>query len=242
MVTALPDHFEGEDVIITFEQDGVQGVANMEGKILSWEISGGSSPTEDIFAFGNKTFNFGKPREKFQLKFDVMVNNSDFDLIQFGSSATGAVIGDMTGKLVRSTDAVSRWRVIMWFQAASEHIRDLANGIVVPSKKDGLYRMIMTDVKSVTLDKSFSADEYFKGTLTLEFAAADSDGYANFFEEEGTSASTMSSLTTTTGTDALLREAKGYLDWDTSASAPAWDQGPTTAASRKSYRYVGTAW
>lgn len=236
----LPDHFEGEDVIITFEKSGSKSIKNVEGKVLSWSTSGGGQPTEDVFTFGGRTFNFSKPREKFSVEFEVIVNNPDFDFVQFGSDTTGAAFGNMAGKVVKSSEQAGEWRVIFWFQEAQYHISNTTDrSVVVPSKAQSVYRMIFCDCKSVTFDKEFSADEYMKGTLTLEFAATDSDGYANLFLEEGLGVGTatgtvLATLTTTSG-KGLLREAKGYLDWITTAASAAWEAGTTTTK----YRFTG---
>ena len=239
---ALPDHFEGEDVIITLQEEGTKTyVKNFEGKVLSWNVSGGASSTDEVFAFGGKTFNFQKPREKFTLSFDVMINASDFDYVQFGSDTTGAVFGTTTGMVVKSDQTPSRWRIIFFFQSAASHIRNATTpSIIVPSKIVSTYRMIFCDCKAVTFDKEFSSDEYFKGTLSFEFSATDSDGFANYFEEDGlgigtTPGTTLASMTTTAG-KGLLREAKGYLDWSTSATASAW---LTNTTASENYRYTG---
>jgi hypothetical protein len=244
----LPDHFEGEDVIITFEGESTDDIKNVEGKVLSWNVGGGAQNTEDVFAFGNRTFNISKQREKFTLSFEVVINNSDWDLVQFGSAASGALLNAMSGKIVKSTDSTLRWRVIFWFQTASNHkTREIAASagnrsykIIVPDKTVSVYRLIFTDCKSVTFDKEFEADNYFKGTLNMEFSATDSDGNANYFEQEGlflsttaTSSQQLASLTTT-ASSGILREAKGYLDFNT--TTPAWISSTTTA---KNYRYTG---
>lgn len=226
---ALPDHFEGEDVIITFEREDSGLISNAEGKVLSWNVGGGAQPTEDVYAFGGKTFNFQKPREKFTLSFEVMINNSDFDFVQFGSGTSGAAFGSMTGRVVSSADTTSRWRIIFWFQTAASH---LATGtIVVPAKTVSCYRMIFCDCKAVTFEKEFSAEEYLKGTLNLEFSATDSNGYANYFEDEGigvgtAAGTTLASMTLATG-KGLLTKAKGYLDWSVTTTR-SWTAGTTS--------------
>jgi hypothetical protein len=229
-------------VIITFEKERATGettnpILNVEGKVLSWNLSGGTSPTEDVQAFGGKTFNFQKPREKFNVTFDLMINNSDFDFVQFGSGTSGAKIGTMTGRVVSSADTQYRWRVIFWFQSGASHVHKTNDAtIVVPSKTVSCYRMIFCDVKAVSFDKSFSADEYFKGTLTLEFSATDSSGYANFFEDEGTgvgtaAGTTLASMTTSAG-KGLKTKAKGYLGWVATAASAAWTAGTTANCYR----------
>jgi len=247
---ALPDHFEGEDVIITLEKEGSASISNVDGKVLNWNISGGSQPTEDVFAFGNKTFNIQKPREKFQVEFEVMINNTDFDFVQFGSYKSADTL-TTTNKLIMSDQATSRWRVIFWFQDAANHVKD--GTVVVPAKNVSLYRMICVDVKSVTFDKEFAADEYMKGTLTLEFSSTDESGNPNFIEQEGiypsngttttghwgtgTTSTALASMTTT-ATDVasnvgLLIKSRGFLDWVATAAAPSWTAGTASTKYRK---------
>jgi hypothetical protein len=260
---ALPDHFEGEDVIITFEKEYISGddttrttgIQNVGGKILSWNLSGGAQPTEDVYTFGNRTFNFQKPREKFSVSFEVVVNDPTFDFVQFGG-VSGARIGDMGSKLVKSTDTTRDWRVILWFQDAGYHVSNSAKTIVVPAKTQSIYRMIFANVKSVSFDKDFSADDYFKGTLTMEFSSSDSNGYSNMILQEGipygagttsspgtgTTSTMLNSMTTATaeanGTNGLLLEARGYLDWS-ATTTPAWYTGSTTTDVSMRYKYTG---
>lgn len=237
---ALPTHFEGEDVIITFEKEESGNIYNVEGKVLSWNIGGGAQPTEDVYAFGNKTFNFQRPREKFELEFEIMVNDTDFDFVQFGSYLSTDTM-QTTPKLIMSDRATYRWRVIFWFQDSSYHIANSARTIIVPAKNQSLYRIICVDVKSVTFKKEFSADEYMKGTLTLEFSATDENANPNLIEQEGIFSGTTSTILascTTTAADAasnigLLVKARGYLAWST--TAPSWTAGTTTTR----YRYTG---
>jgi hypothetical protein len=239
---ALPDHFEGEDVIITFEKEWIStdsgwtaatAIQNVEGKILSWNIGGGAQSVEDIYAFGNKTFSFSKPREKFTATFDVVVNSGDFALVNFGGQ-TSAKIGSMPGKIVKSADTPRRWRVIMWFQNSAYHVRNTARTILVPSKTQSCYRMIFVDCKAVSFDREFSADEYLKGTLTLEFSATDSKGYSNWIEEEGlftgTTATALKSMTSSAGTG-IMAEARGYLTYS-ATTTPSWTAGTTATKYR----------
>jgi hypothetical protein len=213
---ALADHFEGEDVIITFEEDGEATVTNMQARVLSWNLSGGGSSTDEVYAFGGATFNFQKPREKFTVSFEVMVNDSDFDFIHLGSSVGTPAIGSMAGKPATSADIPNAWRVILWFQAAASHLS--TGTVIVPATDASIYRMIFVDCKAVTFDKEFSADEYMKGTLTFEFSATDADGYANMFVEEGLGVSTtatdakLASMTTSAG-KGLKTSARGSLTW-----------------------------
>jgi len=232
----LPDHFEGEDCIITFQEEGSTLMYNVEGKMLSWNIGGGAQPSEDVYTFGNKTFNFQKPREMFTLSYEVVLDSLNFDQVQFSSSA--GVIGSMKGNVVKSSASTSRWKVMFWFQDSASHIK--SGTVIVPSKLASCYRITCCDVKSVTFDKEFSAEDYLKGTLALEFSATDSMGYANLFMEEGLGVGTttggtngtLASMTTALG-KGLYVEAKGWVDWSTGA-VPTWDGGNSTTK----YRYT----
>jgi len=230
---ALPDHFEGEDVIITFEEEETSTVTNVQGRILSWNLSGGSQPTEDVFTFGGATFNFQQPREKFTMSFEIVITNTDFSYAHFGSGTSGAGFGSMAGRVVDSSQSNSRWRIILWFQSSASHVS--SGSVVVPSKSADVYRMILCDCKSVTFDKEFAADDYFKGTLELEFSATDESAQGNFFEDYGVgvgtaAGTTLATLTTTTG-KGLLDKAKGYLDWS-DTTTPSWTAGTTTTRYR----------
>ena len=245
---ALPDHFEGEDVIITFEKEESGSIDNVDGKLLNWNISGGSQPTEDVFAFGNKTFSFQKQREKFELSFEIMINDTDFDFVQFGSyKSTDSLT--TSNKLIMSDLPTSRWRVIFWFQDSQYHVSNASKSIIVPGKGNEIYRMICADVKSVTFDKEFSADEYMKGTLKLEFSATDDRSNPNFVAQEGIHTPTagttatknavlLASMTTTVADAAsnvgLLVKSRGYLEWS-ATTTPSWTAGTTTTR----YRYQG---
>lgn len=130
----------------------------------------------------------------------------------------------------------------MWFQDSAYHKKNSTKTVICPSKVVPLYRMIFVDCKSVTFDKTFSADEYMKGTLTLEFSAADENGLANYIQEEGIYTATTSGprklhkLTSNT-TSGIQTEARGYLDWN-ATTTPAWYCGSTTTHTAKRYRYV----
>lgn len=241
---ALPDHFEGEDVIITMQQEGSSNIYNVDGKVLSWNVGGGAQPTEDVYTFGGKTFNFQKPREKFTVEFEVIINDTDFDFVQSGSYKSADNM-QTTNKLIMSDQSTSRWRVIFWFQDSAYHSANSDRSIIVPSKSVSLYRMIFVDVKSVTFDKEFSAEEYLKGTISLECSATDENGLPNVITQEGIANGTTSTILasmTTTAADAasnagLLVKARGWLSWNATTAAWSGDSGTTTPSGQ--YRYTG---
>jgi hypothetical protein len=159
--------------------------------------------------FGGKTINFQKPREKFEISYDLIISTTNFDAVHFGSTAT---IGGVVNEEIRSSSNPSRWRIITWFQPSSAHVAGTAP-IVVPGKTGPILRWIFTDCKSVKLEKEFAADNTLKGTLSFEFSATDDNGYANAFKEYTNSYATTA-LTTLTAT-----AHKGTLTWSTTTKA-----------------------
>ena len=201
------DHFEGEDVIITFEQEGADAVTNFEGRITSYRRSGGSANTEEKFAFGGKTFNFQKPRDKFTVELEYVTTNPDFANIHFGTVSNANVAGSTE---IRSDSVPKRWRVICWFQSKSDHVK---NGSVVLPATGEIYRIMHIDCKAVTNDIDFASDDMLTGTLTFELSATDATGYPNIIEEY---ASTAAANLTVLGTTAH----RGLLTMNT--TTPAW--------------------
>ena len=200
------DHFEGEDCIITIEEENEDVVTNFQTKINNIEVSGGTSNTEDIFLFGGATINYQKPSEKFSVKLDFVQKDTSFAELRFGS--TGGI-----GNEIRSSDSPKRCRIILWFQESALHAKSSSGAIVVPTKVGQIRRMIFADCKSVEIGTTFSADEVMRGTISFEFSSTDSDGYANYFDEYTTSTTTALTVLTATA-------HKGTLTWN--ATTPAW--------------------
>lgn len=209
----LPDHWEGEDVIITIEEEGKDVVLNMEGTILKIGKSGGEASTTDVHTFGGKTFNYGAPSGKNTLTFDVVIRNSDWDRVRW--SGTGNASTAITTEQ-RSDKQQLRKRVIFWFCPRINHYANSGRTVIVPPKGGAILRRIYADCKAVTFDWEHDSGEYKKGTMTLEFSSLDSDGYTNEFSQFTPAASSGSTPLAT-----LLATAhKGTLAWNT--TTPAW--------------------
>ena len=210
---ALPDHWEGEDVIITIEEEGKDTVLNMEGTVLKIGKGGGEASTTNVPTFGGKMFNYGGPDSKNTLTFDVVIRNSDWDRVRWsGASAPSAGITDEQ----RSDKQQLRKRVIFWFCPRANHYANAGRSIVVPPKGGAILRRIYADVKAVTFDWEFDSAEYKKGTITLEFSSLDSDGYPNEFSQFTPAAASGSTPLATLSATAH----KGILTWST--TTPAW--------------------
>lgn len=200
------DHFEGEDAIITIEEEGQDTVTNIQAKISNIEIGGGAQSMDELHLFGGATIGWQKPREKFTVKFDFFTIDTSMSQIAMGTTTGGA------GNEIRSSDTQKRYRIIIWFTPSSLH--QSSGSVVVPSKSGNQRRMIFCDCYAVDISSTMDAGEVaIKGTINFELTAKDADGYANHFDEYTTSS-------TTTMTTLSASAHKGTLVWN--ATTPAW--------------------
>ena len=215
-------HYEGEDVIITFEKEDSGSIKNFEGRITNLNFTGGTGDTETIRMFGGKSIVIQKPTGDYEISFDYVTNDTRFCEINFDNTTT---FGPTAGTEYRSGGEASRkrWRVIIWFIGEGASTSS-SGSTVVPSKSGELMRYIFKDCYAISNDEEFAADDYFKGTISLKCGASDEDGYANVFKEwtsaQGTTALTV--LNTTAH--------KGLMTWN--ATTPAWSAGTTSTKYR----------
>lgn len=208
-VSAAPDHWEGEDVIITIEEEGKDKALNFEGTVLKISKSGGEEPTSEAHAFGGKTFSYGQPRGKVTISVDMVIKNADWDRVKWSGSSTASA--NMTTEQ-KSNQAQLRKRIIFWFVPKAN--QNKSGSVVVPSNSGPMFRRMYIDARAVTYDWEFDSGEFKKGTMTFEMSAVDSDGYPNevsqYTPSQGTT--TLATLNTTTH--------RGTLTWD--STTPAW--------------------
>jgi len=188
----LPSHWEGEDVILTFEEEGKDAVKNMECQINSFNITGGSSTTDEVFLFGGCTINFQKPREKFEISIEGISPNTDPARIAHGeSSGDPGNPGSLAGVEIRAGGALTtqrRWRVVFWFIDPTTGGKATTGSgltkVVVPKTQGGIYRIIVTDAKITGFEQEMAADDMLKFNMTLEFSAADDSAFSFIFNKE----------------------------------------------------------
>ena len=208
-ISSAPDHWEGEDVIITIEEEGKDVALNFEGTVLKISKSGGEEPTSEAHAFGGKTFSYGQPRGKVTISVDMVIKNADWDRVKWSGSSTA--IKDMTAEQ-RSDKAQLRKRIILWFVPKAN--QKSSGTVVVPPAGGPIFRRIYIDARAVTYDWEFDSGEYKKGSMSFELSSVDSNGYPNeisqFTPSQGTT--TLAVLNTTAH--------RGTLTWNT--TTPAW--------------------
>lgn len=208
-VSSAPDHWEGEDVIITIEEEGKDVALNFEGTVLKISKSGGEEPTNDVHTFGAKTFSYSSPTGKVTISIDLVIKNADWDRVRWSGDSTAS-----EGITVeqRSDKTRLRKRIIIWFVPKANQQK--SGTIVVPPNSGPIYRRMYIDAKAVTFDWDFDSGEYKKGTMSFELSSVDSDGYPNevsqYTPSQGTT--TLAVLNTTAH--------RGTLTWD--STTPAW--------------------
>lgn len=208
--------FEGQDVIITFEKEGDTEAINMQARILSMNLSGGSGDVETVRTFGGSSFQVNKPTGEYEISFDYVTQDSSFSEVNLDDATEQGM--PAVGIEIRSgaEGTKKRWRVIIWFlgEGAGVSANSAIPPITVPLKVGEILRYIFTDCYGVTNEEAFSADDYARGTITLRTGAKDENAYPNVFKEytsaEGTTALTVLNATA----------HKGTLTWNT--TTPAW--------------------
>lgn len=206
--------YEGEDVIITFEKEGADTVTNVQAKIMSMNMTGGTGDVETVRTFGGKSFQVNKPVSDYEISFDYVTQDSKFAEVNLSGSATQF---SATAEYSSGGEASKkRWRVIVWFLGTGASTAS-SGSVVVPKNAGEMLRYIFKDCYSVSNDESFTADDYAKGTLTLRLGAADESGYANVFKEYSSNAAGTTAVKLTVLTASTHR---GVMTWAT--TTPAW--------------------
>lgn len=205
----MVDHYEGEDVVITFERNGGASVQNLTGQITSINVSGGEENTEVRYAFGNKQILFGKPKEKFKVDFDVVLRNTGtFEQMFLGGATLAA------GTVLKSSNSTDEWRIGLWFVPFSEQ----SSAGLPPLTSENARVMLFIDCRAVSFEKKFESDDLLAGTISFELSSTDASGYANYHDYyTNSTTSTLIQLTTT-----YSAEYRGTLTWTTAAFTGAY--------------------
>ena len=131
----------------------------IKGEIENWSISGGAQEVESVPTFGDGTttafLDKEKPREQFEVSFDVYVNNA-------------------------STTSLDRWDKYKYGAGLTSATEGTAKAIFIESKSGSLYKSTgMNNCRAVTWEPSQSADDFLKGTITFKFSPTTSSSAAN---------------------------------------------------------------
>lgn len=193
---ATTDHFEGEDVIITFEEEGKDNVYNYEARITNLAQTGGTGDVETTDVFGGKSITTQKQASEFEISFDYITRDTTFDQMQFGGGTSGKIAA---GDEITSATAGAgpRWRIVLWFIGGEGAGKANLGTVVVPKKVGELMRWIFKDCYVTSNDGEMAADDMLKGSITFKLGAVDSEGKANIYKE-WTSGETTTALTTLT--------------------------------------------
>jgi hypothetical protein len=127
-------------------------------EISNFNISGGTKDVESVPFFGGATLDNEKPREQFEISFDVYVsydNAARWEALLMG--------GNLSSSSAESSGESSLWRLFI-------------------EANDGTnYKTIaMNNCRAVTFEPEMGAEEYLKGTITFKFSPTDSAGLSNY--------------------------------------------------------------
>lgn len=125
----------------------------VQGDITNYNVSGGSADVESVPVFGNGNINKMKPREQFEVSFDVIPQfgstSTRWDVFKYGSGLTSATDGATQSIYIQATDGTN------------------------------FYTIAMNNCEAVTWEPENSADDMMKGTITFKFSPTTSLGSAN---------------------------------------------------------------
>jgi hypothetical protein len=128
-------------------------------EIESYNVSGGSKEIESKPLFGNAFLDVEKPREQYEISFDVVVtyeNAIRWESILMNGSAT----------IAESKNEPASKRIFI----------TSTDGATSPKYKT----MAMDNCRAVSFEPESTSDEYQKGTITFKFSPTDGDGLSNY--------------------------------------------------------------
>ena len=206
------DHYEGEDVIITFEKEGADSVINLQAKLTNLSLTGGTGDVETIRTFGGTSIQIQKPTGDYEVSFDYVTEDATAAFLNLDSSSGGDQVAG-TEYRSGSESSKKKYRIIIWFLGEGAGTANTGS-VVVPLNAGEILRYIFKDCFSISNDEEFAADDHFKGTISFKTSSTDEGAYANVFKE-WTSAEGTTSLTVLNTT-----AHRGILTWNT--TTPAW--------------------
>ena len=129
------------------------------GEIENWSLTGGNQDIESVPCFGDGTttafLNKEKPREQFELSFDVYINNED-------------------------ATALDRWDTYKYGTGLTSATEGGNKAIFIESVTNGLFKSTaVNNAVAVTWEPGQAADDMVKGTMTFKFSPTTSASAAN---------------------------------------------------------------
>jgi len=138
---------------------GVTSADRITGEIENWSLSGGNQDVESVPVFGDGTttafLDKEKPREQFELSFDVYINNT-------------------------ASSTLDRWDTYKFGTGLTSATEGSAKAIFIESYTGTKYKSFaMNNCRAVTWEPGQAADDFLKGTITFKFSPTTSAGAAN---------------------------------------------------------------
>lgn len=158
---ATGDSLSGDQVTIYVEDSGTEsGVAgggltnNFEAEVTSFDVGGGARDTESIAVFGGGFIDRQKPQEQIEVSMDI--------ILRYGTD-------------------VDQWDALWYSVDVSKNLVFTGKKMIAIEASDGTnyYWNAWNNATITNVDKEFSAEDEWRGTISFKLSAADADGVTN---------------------------------------------------------------
>ena len=180
MADQTPQAYFAESATVTILKKG--GTAqNITSLVTNYAESGGGRDTESVAHFGGAFITIRKPRDEFEVSFDIDINDTTFmqfmggSVTEFGSATTGSVI-----KVESSGAQLPHKLKIEWFDPEVA----AALGSTAGSDAGAGFKVLYYNAFGVEYNKNNDADDRLTGTIKFNAAPADESGSGQKIEIE----------------------------------------------------------
>ena len=204
MADLTPAAYFPEDCIITIQQKG--GTATtITTRVTNFTDGGGGRDTDSVTHFGGAYLTVRKPRDEYEVSFDVDINDTLWAEVMGGSLyGAGSTFG--SAFKVESVGVQKPYKIkLEWFDPEEAD----AVGSTVGSDYGAGFKILYYNSYGVEYTKDNAAEDRLMGTVRFNISAADNNGSAqnaeiecqNFQDETGSGSYVdwESSLDTTHG-------------------------------------------
>lgn len=179
MVDLTPQAYFPEDCTISVLPKG-QSITTITTRVTNFTDGGGNRDTESVVHFGGAFVTVRKPREEFEVSFDVDVNDTLFAELMGGSKiGAGSQFG--SSFIIYSSGSQTPTKIkLEWFDPEEA----AAVGSTPGSDYGAGFKLVYYNALAVEFTKDNAADDYLKGTVRFNLSPADENGSGQKLEIE----------------------------------------------------------
>lgn len=179
MADLTPAAYFPEDCVITIQQKGLS-TQTITTRVMNFTTGGGTRDTETFAHFGGAFVTVRKPREEFEVSFDITVNDTFYAELM-GGTKTGAGSTFGSAFMIQSQGSQVPCKIkLEWFDTeAPQQV-----GSTAGSDYGAGYKILFYNAYAVEFTRDNSADEFIKGTINFNLGAANNVGSGQMVEIE----------------------------------------------------------